>query len=267
MRRTLLSLCALTLGLVSKARADDPRPIKVLIITGDNIPAHDWKGTTQALRDLLSAQGLANVDATSTPADDLTDANLAKYDVLLLNYRDTDQGGPKTKWSDANRAAFLKAVKDGKGLVVVHWASASFVKPQWEEFEKAVAGGWRTQGFHGPPHEYTVKATDVSHPISEGLPEFKHVKDELYQNSMLTPGSTVLATAYSDPKLPKGTGKDEAMIWVNTYGKGRVVNDVMGHDVSAINDPGAQAWLKRAVEWAATGRVTPTGKVATTPKG
>jgi type 1 glutamine amidotransferase len=257
MRRLSLALGLLAAGLLSSARADDPKPIKVLIITGDNIPAHDWKGTTEILRDTLSAKGSVDVDVTSTPADDLTDANLAKYDVLILNFRDTDQGGPKTKWSDDNKAAFLKAIKDGKGLVMAHWASASFVKPNWEEFEKAIAGGWRTQGFHGPPHEYTVKVTDTKHPISEGLPsEFKHVKDELYQNSMLTPGSMVLATAYSDPKLPKGTGKDEAMIWVNTYGKGRVVNNVMGHDVAAWKDSNLQSWLKRSVEWAATGKVS-----------
>ncbi len=257
MRRLSLAFGLLALGLVSAARADDPpKPIKVLIITGDNIPAHDWKGTTQVIRDVLSAQGFMNVEATSTPADDLTDENLKKYDVLLLNYRDTDKGDPKSKWSDANKAAFLKAVNEGKGLVLVHWASASFVKPQWAEFEKAIAGGWRTQGFHGPPHAYTVKPTDAKHPISEGMPsEFKHVTDELYQNSLLTPGSIVIATAYSDPKLPKGTGKDEAMIWVNTYGKGRVVNNVMGHNVAAWNDPNLQTWLKKSVEWAATGKV------------
>jgi type 1 glutamine amidotransferase len=256
MTRHLLALSLAIAGLASPVRADDPpRPIKLLIITGDNVAVHDWKGTTQAIRDALSTQGRVNVDATSTPADDLTDENLAKYDVLLLNYRDTDKGEAKSKWSDANKAAFLKAVKGGKGLVVIHWASASFANPNWVEFEKAVGGGWRTQGFHGPAHEYTVKKTDAKHPISEGLPsEFKHVKDELYQNSMLTPGSVVLATAYSDPKLPKGTGKDEAIIWVNQYGDGRVVENVLGHDAAAIADPGNQAWLKRSVEWAATGK-------------
>ena len=256
MRRSLFACFALSLGLVATARADDPpRPIKLLIITGDNVGAHDWKGTTQALRDSLSAQGKVSVEATSTPATDLTDDNLAKYDVLLLNYRDTDKGSAESKWSDANKAAFLKAVKDGKGLVVLHYASAAFVKPNWDEFEKAVAGGWRTVGFHGPPHQFTVK-TAAKHPMSDGLPtEFKHVKDELYQNSVMTPGSTVLATAYSDPKLPKGTGKDEAVIWVNTYGKGRVVENVLGHDAAALNDPGVQAWLKRNVEWAATGKI------------
>lgn len=254
MARTLLAFLVAALA-VSSARADDPpQPVKLLIITGDNVGAHDWKATTQALRDGLSAQGRINVDVTTTPADDLTDENLAKYDVLLLNYRDTDAGAEKTKWSDANKAAFLKAVKNGTGLIVLHYSSAAFVKPNWEEFEKAIAGGWRTQGFHGPPHEFTVKTTDVKHPISEGMPsEFKHVKDELYQNSLMVPGSTVLATAYSDPKLPRGTGKDEPIVWVNTYGKGRVVNNLMGHDAAALEDPNVMTWLKKSIVWAAKG--------------
>ena len=41
-------------------------------------------------------------------------------------------------------------MRDGKGLVVFHHASSAFTKPNWDEFEKAVAGGWRSQGFHGP---------------------------------------------------------------------------------------------------------------------
>jgi len=260
MQRNLLFFAALALSATAMTSAvigAPLAPIKVLIITGDNVGAHDWKATTQAMTDILSAQGRATVETTTTPSKDLTDENLAKYDVLLLNYANTAQGSAETQWSEANKAAFLKAVKGGKGLVVVHYASAAFAKPNWEEFEKAIAGGWRTQGFHGPAHEFTVKTTAVKHPISEGLPaEFKHVKDELYQNSLLTPGSTVLATAYSDPKLPRGTGKDEAVVWVNAYGDGRVFNTGLGHDAATLNDPGVQSWLKRGVEWAATGKVT-----------
>ena len=161
---------------------------------------------------------------------------------------------PESRWSDANKAAFLKAVQGGKGLVIHHFASAAFTKPNWEEFEKAIAGGWRTQGFHGPTHEFTVKKTDVKHPISEGLPaQFDHVIDELYSNTMLTPGSVVLATAYADPAKPSGTGKDEPVIWVNHYGKGRVFKNVLGHDTKAMADPNYQKWMRRGVVWAATG--------------
>lgn len=262
MRRTLtaFSTLAATVAVLLAAQtpgraADDGKPIRCLIITGDH--GHAWKETTPLLKDFLSEGDRIQVDVTTTPAKDLNDDNLAKYDVLLLNYKETPKGPDDTKWSDANKKAFLKAVHDeGKGLVVYHFASAAFARPNWEEFEKAIAGGWRTQGFHGPAHEFTVKTTDFKHPISEGAPrEFNHVTDELYSNSLLTPGSVVLATAYCDPSKPKGTGKDEAVIWINTYGKGRVFNCALGHDAKALSDKPVETWMRRGVEWAATGKV------------
>ena len=108
------------------------------------------------------------------------------------------------------------------------------------EFEKAIVGGWRTaQGYHGPPHDFTVKKTPVQCcAVSAGLPaEFDHVIDELYSASMRTRGSLVLATAYADPAKPQGTGLDEAVVWVNAYGKGRVFNTALGHDTKAMSDP------------------------------
>jgi type 1 glutamine amidotransferase len=231
-------------------------PVKVLIITGDTVSAHNWKATTAELTKILEKGDKAKVTVTTTPAKDLNDENLAKYDVLLLNYKDTAAGGPDTKWSGANKEAFLKAVREGKGLVVFHHASGAFTNPNWDEFEKAVAGGWRAKGFHGPPHVFNVKKTEVKHPISDGLPsQFEHKVDELYQNSVMVPGNIVLATAYSDPNKPRGTGKDEPVIWVNTYGKGRVYENSMGHDVEAMSDPQLQEWLRRGVIWAGGGKL------------
>ncbi|GAC1475075.1 MAG: hypothetical protein NVSMB9_26760 [Isosphaeraceae bacterium] len=262
MRRTLTKtlmilaapLTALLAAAESPAAAPD-HPIKLLIITGDH--GHKWKETTQALQDFLTTGGRIKADVTTTPSRDLTDENLARYDVLLLNYKDTPNGTPESRWSDANKKAFLKAVHDGgKGLVVFHHASSAFTNPNWDEFEKAIAGGWRTRGFHGPAHEFTVKTADPHHPIAQGLPaKFDHVTDELYQNSLVTPGSVILATAHSDPAKPKGTDKDEPVIWVNTYGKGRVYNNALGHDTKALSDKNVQAWMRRGVEWAATGKV------------
>ena len=259
MRSGLLATVALLA--LGSSRAEEPaKPLKCLIITGDIYPAHDWKATAPALAKVLTESGKFAVTITSTPTKDLNDANLAGYDLLVLHYLDYTKPSesPETTWSPANKAAFLKAVRDeGKGLVVVHHASGSFTKPNWAEFEQVV-GGWRTQGFHGPAHDFTVKKAAGSHPIAEGAPsEFAHKTDELYQNSLLPSGSVVLATAYSDPAKPKGTGKDEAVIWASQAGKGRVFEDVLGHDVAAITDPGAATWLRRGAVWAATGTVGP----------
>jgi type 1 glutamine amidotransferase len=250
MRRTLLALSTLaaTLLAVALAPAADPgKPVELLIITGDH--GHDWQGTTKAFEEFLPQGGRINVHVTTTPAKDLTDENLAKYDVLLLNYKET-KPTDQTKWTEANKEALLKAVRGGKGLVVFHFASSAF--NDWDEYERLIGGGWRKQGFHGPKHEFTVKKTSVDHPISRDLPaSFDHAIDELYSNSKMVPGNVVLATAYCDPAKPKGTGKDEPVIWVNQYGQGRVYHNALGHDTTAMADPAFQEWMRRGVIWAA----------------
>ena len=252
---SLIGIAAAALALIAPGPDSDrpADPIKVLIITGDQY--HDWKATTAKLEEILESDGKMEVESTETPATDLTPENLDKYDVLLLNYGVSKPTEANT-WTEANKKAILDAVRGGKGLVVYHYASSAFAKPNWEEFEKMIAGGWRTQGFHGPPHEFRVKTADSTHPITRGLPaEFDHAIDELYSNSLMMPGNLVLATAYSDPDKPKGTGNDEPVIWVNNYGEGRVYNNALGHDLVALDDPVLQDWLRRGVEWAATGEV------------
>lgn len=234
------------------------KEVRVLIITGDH--GHNWKETTPFLKELLSKAG-HRVDVTEVPGKDLTADNLAKYDVLLLNYRNTPKGAkenPGSVWSDENKKAFTDAVRGGKGLVVYHHASSAFTgtAPFEQEFEKVIAGGWRKQGFHGKMQEFTLTVRK-DHPITHGIMEFKHGRDELYQNSLITPGSEVLATAFSEKsKDPKNTGKHEPMVWVSTYGKGRVYHNALGHDVQAMQSAGFQTLLIRGVEWAATGAVS-----------
>jgi type 1 glutamine amidotransferase len=254
-RRTFwLTLAAGILLTAPAAAADDA--IKVLIITGDH--GHAWKETTPFIKDFLTKAGL-KVDVTEKPARDLTSENLARYDVLLLNYKDTKNGKPETRWSEENKKAFADAVKGGKGLVVYHHASSAFTSGGEfdKEFEQVIAGGWRRQGNHGKRHEFTVSARDRNHPITKGMPpEFAHANDELYQNSVMLPDSKVLCTAYSDKSIdPKNSDKHEPVVWVAHYGKGRVCENVLGHDVAAMKSPGFQTLLIRGVEWAATGKV------------
>jgi type 1 glutamine amidotransferase len=259
MRQLLFYLSVLLLA-SGATRAADAQPAKVLIITGDDVPVHQWRLNAPFIKKLLTTAG-HQVDITEAPSRDLTPENLARYDVFFLLYRDTAKGAkenPAGVWSDANKQAFLNAVKGGKGLYVHHYASGAFTgKSDFDsQFEKAVAGGWRKQGYHGQMHVFTVTVRK-DHPITHGIQEFKHGRDELYQNSMILPGSVVLATAYSDKtKDPKNTGKDEPVVWVSQFGKGRVCENVLGHDIEAMQDPVFQALLVRGVEWTATGQAS-----------
>lgn len=254
---------AIMAGLISlsSSHADEAKHVRVLIITGDAYSAHKWKETTAYYKEILSKAG-HTVDVTETPSKDLTPEKLAKYDVLLLNYTNTPDGAkanPASVWTPENRKAFIEAVQNGKGLVVCHHASASFARGNDadREFEKAIAGGWRAQGNHGKMHEFMVTVRK-DHPITHGIKEFKHGRDELYQNSLLFPNNEVLATAFSEKSVdPKNTGKDEAVIWVATFGKGRVCENVLGHDLQAMkSEPYYPVLLIRGVEWAGTGQAT-----------
>lgn len=255
--RTMFFTALAGLLLSATAGPAEAKAVKVLIITGDH--GHKWQETTPFLKDLLIKAG-HHVDVTESPSKDLTAENLAKYDVLLLNYRNTPRGAkdnPASVWTDDNKKAFTEAVKNGKGLVVYHHASSAFTgDTEFEkEFEKVIAGGWRKQGYHGAMHEFTVTSRK-GHPITQGISEFKHGRDELYQNSVLMPNSIVIATAFSDKKKdPKNTDKDEPMIWITPYGKGRVYQNVLGHDVQAMQSEGFKTVMIRGVEWAATGEV------------
>jgi uncharacterized protein len=254
MNRWVLVFACLVLMVASAAVRGAENP-KVLIITG-NHGYHDWKATTPFLKDVLSKAGL-DASVTETPAKDLTSENLAKYDAMLLNYRDQPEGLEATRWSAENKKAFADAVRGGKGLVVYHFASSAFTGGDaWsKEYETVIAGGWRKQGHHGKRHEFDVTVKDVDHPITRGIGgTYHHNNDELYQNSLVPEGATLLVTAWSDKKKdPKNTDKDEPMVWVTKVGEGRVVNNVLGHDVAAMDDPIFKTLIVRCVEWAATG--------------
>jgi uncharacterized protein len=68
-----------------------------------------------------------------------------------------------------------------------------------------------------------------------------------------------LATAFSTAETG-GTGKEEPVLMVIRYGKGRIFHSTLGHVkpefADALQDVGFQVTLSRGTEWAATGKVT-----------
>src|SRR5205807_8944929 len=108
MRALLLAMATgLLLALPANTLAQT-KQVKVLIITGDH--GHEWRKTTPFLKELLIKAG-QKVDVTETPSKGLTPDNLAKYEVLLLNYRNTPKGAKENAasvWNEDNKKAFTE---------------------------------------------------------------------------------------------------------------------------------------------------------------
>jgi len=253
-------------------------PLRVMILDGQSAGTyHDWKHTTPVLKKELEDAGLFHVDVVTAPLSDGDFRNFkpdfTQYEAVVLNYDGPD-------WPSDLKGSFENYIKEGGGLVIVHAADNAF--PNWRGFNQMTGiGGWRERtekagplwyvkdgrlvsdntpgsaGSHGARLPFLVTAQQPEHPILQGLPKtWMHAPDELYA-TLRGPGEnmTVLATAHSDP-ANHGTGRDEPILMVLSYGKGRIFHTTMGHDVPALSCTGFIATFQRGTEWAATGKVT-----------
>jgi type 1 glutamine amidotransferase len=267
MRKTAIFL------LFAAALAAQERRLRILVLTGEMDQYHDWRATTAAMRGILERSGRFEVKVAEQVAG-LASASLASYDALLLNYN-----GPR--WGDATERAVEEFIRSGKGLMAVHgvsygvffgqefqgrWRASSKGDPGWTAYPEMLGASWKPENIgHGARHVFPVKWVDREHPIARGLAPAFTANDELYHRLDLRPNARVLAAAFSAPETG-GTGRDEPMMWAVPFGKGRVAYCTLGHDTSAMAQPGFAAALARGAEWVATGAVTLPAHVSPLPE-
>ena len=241
-----VGLAAVLFGVFSApvvAHAADAAKIKVLLITGDDVGAHNWKETTPCTKDILDKAGKFETAVVEGLAALDSKDELAKYDVIYFML----YNNKKVELGDDAKANLVAFVKNGRGLVVTHLASASF--PKWEEWGKLCGRYWQmgTSG-HGPSGEFENKVVVKDHPITKGMENFK-TTDELYAKLLGEEKVNILVTADSD-----WSKKTEPMVWTVDYGKGRVACHTFGHDKKAFESAGVQKVVVNTTLWAATGK-------------
>ena len=269
-----LLLCCLGLS------APGAGPIRVMLLDGESAGTyHAWKAITPVLKQQLSKRRVCSrVDTlvTAPPSSgDLSNfkPEFAKYQVVVFNYDAPD-------WPASLREAFEQYMKNGGGMVSVHAADNAFAG--WSAWNEMIGvGGWRSRtetagplwymrdgklvsdtspgraGSHGQRLPFQVTTREPEHPIMKGLPSvWLHAGDELYA-TLRGPGKnmTVLATAHSELSN-SGTGRDEPILMVLNYGKGRIFHTTLGHDIPALKCVGFITTFQRGAEWAATNKVT-----------
>ncbi len=208
---------------------------KVLLIGGGS--SHDFgRWYDRYDRELLTTAGFAPhyTDRVEEATRLITQA-----DAVIYSTNQGEFGGL------GFQAALRQAADAGVGLIILHpgiWYNFG----ESTEYNKTFVGGG-SRG-HDPLGEFTIKMTEVKHPVTEGLgAEFKII-DELYYVKFDPAGAktTVLATAAS----PK-SGETFPNLWTVEHPKTKIVCLVPGHDGRAHELYAFQKLLLNAVTWVA----------------
>jgi len=234
---TLAMLLALSVGMGGPPPGD-AAPVKILLVTGVDHPAHDWKKSAPAIRDLLEKDGRCVVRIVEDP-NVLGTALVFDHDVVLLHFRNEK---PLAREAQA-QANLTRLVNEGRGLVLVHFACGAF--GDWPGFGELAGMVWDGKNTHDPRGPFTVRPTKSPHPILRGIHDFE-ADDELYIGLLQRRPVELLATARS-----KVTGRDHPMAFTFNVGKGRVFHTPLGHDARALESPGTAELLRRGCLWAA----------------
>ena len=214
--------------------------VRVLVVTGIDDSGHHWKETAPAIRKVLEQDKRFDVRIVEDP-EFLASPAVADYDVIFLHFS-TENHKPFAREKQI-RENLANLVKQGKGLVVFHFACGAF--EDWPEYANLVGKVWDRKTTHDPRGPFQVQIVQKDHPITRGMKDFQ-ADDELYICLTGERPVEVLATAHS-----KITNKDHPMAFVFEYGKGRVFHTPLGHDVRAIEMPGVAELIRRGCLWTA----------------
>ncbi|MEZ6141484.1 MAG: ThuA domain-containing protein [Zavarzinella sp.] len=220
---------------------------EVLLITGDDHPAHNWREVSQMLK--LTLERGVKANCTVANPEIFAEGNLDRFDLIVLNYCNWKQPG----LSDKAKANLLAYLQQPKGLAIIHFANGAYhfslpngKTTDWPEYRNIVPRVWEHgKSGHDSFGKFVVNITKEKHPITEGLSDFS-TTDELYYRQQGDQPITVLATARSNVSK-----RDEPIAWVSSYGKSRVFQTVLGHATESIRGDGPTQLISRGCAWAA----------------
>ncbi|MFQ6034522.1 MAG: ThuA domain-containing protein [Sedimentisphaerales bacterium] len=245
--------CGFTAGFAIESANDDLTK-RVLIVTGIDHPAHNWRQTAPVLAKVLQKDPRLQVRVVEDPHF-LDSSALHRYDVVVLHFMNWQQRGPGAE----ARSNLREFVHVGKGLFIVHFACGAF--QDWPEFRDLAGRVWDPKlRAHDPRGPFRVNITDVNHPITQGIQSFE-TDDELYTCLRGDRPVKVLATARS-----KVNGRVYPMAFAFNYGKGRVFHSPLGHDVKAITNPNVAELFRRGCAWTTHLATVPKAQVRTNGK-
>lgn len=215
--------------------------IRVLVVTG----GHDFE--KEPFFKLFQDNSEISYEAVEHPNAHarLTPEASSRYDVLVLY----DMWQPITEEAKHD---FLRRLKKGQGLVIVHHAIASY--QEWPEYRKVVGARYYLQkttvdgvekarsAFKHDMH-FRIHVADRYHPVTRGVTDFD-MHDETYKWFDVAPDSHPLLTT-EEPESNK------VIAWSRTYETARIIYLQSGHDHFAYENLNYQRLLRQAIRWVA----------------
>ncbi len=219
-------------------------PVKCLLVGME--PHRDagiLKDTVKDIQDNFPTVALDAVEKDNLEA--LRYENLKKYDVLLLEQIQVEEGNPP----DFVKEGILQFLKEGGGLVVLHFTVANC--QNWRDSIDIFGAMWVSgKSTHDPYHQFRVDIIDEAHPIVEGVRPFV-TDDELYFNLLMRPDMHVIMTADQERF---GHTVPEPMLCTHYVHNARCVYFALGHDVKSCAIPEYRKIIVQSIEWAACRR-------------
>lgn len=235
-------LLALALG----SSALEAAPIRALMICGGC--CHDYTAQKKILSEGISAR--ANVEWTIVHEDAPDKANERNHRVSIYEKPQWWKGYDVVVHNecfglvadDAFVENIAAAHREGVGAVMLHCSSHSYRAAATDEWRKCIG---ITSRSHEKNRDLLVKVIDAGHPVMKGFPaEWLNPKDELYKNEHVWPNTVPLARAYGED-----TKQDHVVVWVNTYGEGKVFTTTLGHNNSTMEAAEYLGLVTRGLLW------------------
>jgi len=221
MKKLLLFTLAAAMLVVAGA-AENPRPIKALLVTGGG--SHDYEAQTKTLTAGLAKR--LNIDITVAKEGTTREhhhsiyqnPDWAKgYDVVIHN----ECFGMVAEQDFVERVAAPH--KAGMPAVILHASVHSYRMAPTDEWRQVI--GQRSMR-HEARQDLGVTVVDPKHPVMRGFPvTWEDAQDELYVIEKAWPTMVPLAKGH----LAKKPDPEHVVVWLNTYGRGRSFVTTLGH--------------------------------------
>jgi type 1 glutamine amidotransferase len=272
----LLPSIILTLSLLaSTTHAQQPKPLRVLLITGGC--CHDYA----AQKDILKAgiEKRLNAEVTQVHTDDKStkpplpiygNPDYAKgFDLVIHDECAADI-------TDQTYVAnIVNAHRNGLPAVNLHCAMHSY---RWGKFQEPVKAGADNASWyemlglqstgHGPQLPIAIAFSDKENPIVKGFADWTTVNEELYNNVQVLTGKGLANGTQKVPEKKDKAGKvtpgkevTSIVVWTNEFGpnKTRIFSTTIGHNNATVEDARYLDLVTRGLLWS-VGKLEADGK-------